>query len=166
MEKHYVNYQTSLRNTTLIAKAGVKMDERIHITGCAGLFHFMQHGDLTVLTQLSKAMPKSGRGNALKFWITKHVPVKWNAKAYKGAGGFIVDKKRDAITGEDQDAVMLEATMSPFYLKEDKEASVWNPNTAIISLVKKLEHAKEGNTLSIDASAIEALTTSLGIKVA
>ena len=145
----------------LISVAGKKLDERIHTVGLSGIAHFLQHGDLTILTGLSNAMPKSARGNALKFWITKHVKVKWNAKAYAGLGGFVKNGDTD-LNAWDKIAILKSADLHPFYEKEDKEASQWNPETAILSLVKKLEGFKQEHELKLTAEAKQSLMQAIG----
>jgi len=130
--------------TTLISKAGVKLDQRIHDVAVSGIAHWLQCGDNTILTELVKAMPKSGRGNALKFFISKHTKgmLKWDSKANNGTGGY-KGKKLDVNSWE-KIAIVMDANKAPFYMKEDKEPSVWNEKAAVLSLVAKLKkHAKE-----------------------
>ena len=94
----------------LIATAGEKLDERIHLVAVSGLAHFQDHGDTTAITELSKAMPKSARGNRLKQYIQEFAPVKWDSKAFEGTGGFVIKK-----AGIDR-AVDLETAMQPTHL--------------------------------------------------
>lgn len=151
----------SNKQIKLISVAGKKLDERIHQVGLSGLAHFLQHGDLTILTGLSKAMPKSTRGNALKFWITKYAKVKWNAKAYNGTGGFVKNGDTD-LSSWDKIAIIMQADANPFYDKEDKEASQWNPEAAILSLVKKLEGFKQEHELKLSRETQQALLHAIG----
>lgn len=138
----------ALRSITLISAAGKKLDERIHAVAVSGVAHFLLHSDTTLVSELCHAMPRSGRGNALKFWITKNIPVKWNAKAHGGKGGYVKDKARaeamEPLTSWNKLAIIIEAQAEPFYKKEDKEPSVWNDKAAVMSLVAKLKkHSKE-----------------------
>jgi hypothetical protein len=156
-----LSIKQSNAKTKLIKAAGKVQDERIHEVGLSGIAHFLQHGDLTVLTGLSKAMPKSARGNALKFWITKHVKVKWNAKAYNGSGGFVKNGET-TLSSWDKIAIIMQADLHPFYEKKDSEASQWNPETAILSLVKKLEGFKQEHELKLTAEAKQSLMQAIG----
>lgn len=149
------------KENKLIATAGKKLDERIHLVGVSGIAHFLQHGDLTVLTNLCHAMPKSARGNALKFWITKHVKVKWDSKAYEGKGGW--KKNGDTeLSSWDKIAITMNANAEPFYHKEDKEASVFNPNVSILNLVKKLNAYKQEHSLEVNEDVKRALMLAIG----
>lgn len=146
------------KSITLISAAGAKLDERIHTVGVAGIAHFLQHGDTTLISELCHAMPRSGRGNALKQWITKHVAVKWNAKAHGGKGGYVKKEhsaeKQAIMSSWHKVAIIMQAMKEPFYLKEDKEASVWNEQGAIVSLVKRLAKKAEEETLSAEGVAL------------
>ena len=121
----------SLKTIKLIYQAGAKLDERIHQVGCSGLSHFLETGDLTALTELTHAMPKSSRGNALKYWVTKHANVKWNTKAYAGAGGWVIKKK-----GSERDVQLQDAIDNPFWNKEDKESAAFTDIHKLIASVK------------------------------
>lgn len=138
----------------LISEAGKKLDTRIHEVGVAGVAHFLQHGDTTLISELVHAMPRSARGNALKFWITKHLKtVKWDAKACGGLGGY----KGKMLTNEDglplhsfaKIHIIKQAMAMPFYEKEDKEASVWNEGKNVANFLKVLKgHDKKGEVSS------------------
>jgi len=142
----------SKETTELILQAGTKLDEHIHAVGVAGIAHFLQHGDKDVLTNLVKAMPKSSRGNALKLWITKHVKVRWNKKAYAGLGGYV--GKMPQINSFAKIAIVMAANAEPFYEKKDTEASVWNEKAAVLSLVKKLQAFSEEHELSDEGKTV------------
>jgi len=143
-----LSIKQSNKTITLISNAGKKLDERIHQVGVSGIAHFLQHGDLTVLTGLAKAMPRSSRGNALKFWITKNVKVKWSSTAYSGKGGFVKNGDTE-LSSWDKFGIVVQADASPFYAKKDKEASQWNPDTSILSLVNKLNSYKKDHALHL-----------------
>lgn len=124
----------------LIKDAGVKLDARIHDTAVQGIAHCLAYGDTTIVSNLAKAMPKSARGNALKYFITQHLPVEWNKKAH-GDGGFKLKKDHglQELHWCKKLEIVLNANASPFYNKEDKEASVFNPNTSVLTLLKRTD---------------------------
>ena len=126
----------------LVASAGKKLDERIHTVAVSGLYHFFNSGDLDILSDLVLAMPKSGRGNAFKNWVTKHAAVKWVEKARNNAGGW----KKNGDIPEDWASIVDTAEAEPFWLKEDTEAPVFNPKQYASNVRKKLE--KEGVSMS------------------
>lgn len=148
------------KSISLISQAGRKLDERIHVVAVSGLAHFLQHGDTTLLTNLCHAMPKSGRGNALKFWITKHVRVKWSTKAHGGEGGFVKNGDLD-LNSWAKIALVEKAALDPFYNKEDAEPKAWNPNASILNLVKKLNAYKEEHNLQLPEETKAALTRAI-----
>jgi hypothetical protein len=151
-----LSMKEGLRTIKLISEAGVKLDKRIHDVGVAGVAHFLQHGDTTLISELCHAMPRSSRGNALKFWITKNIRVKWSTKAHNGKGGFVKNGDMD-LNNWGKIAVVMAADAAPFYLKEDKEAAAWNPNASILSLVKRLEKFKEEHNLVVEDTTRAAL---------
>jgi len=123
------------RNTIkLIATSGKKLDERIHQAGCSAMAHYHEHGDGTLLTELAHAMPKSGRGNALKYWVTKYANVQWDKKAYAGTGGFVKNPK-DA----ERTVHIEEAMLHPFWEKVDTEQKEWKPENALQSFINKFK---------------------------
>ena len=133
--------KTALRTISLIASAGKKLDERIHTVAVAGLQHFFMHGDSDILSQLQHAMPKSGRGNALKFWITQHAPLKWDTKSHAGKGGW----KKNGEVPEDWAIIVDAAEQAPFYEQVDKEPAQFKPEQYAKTVASKL--AKEGMTI-------------------
>jgi len=145
----------------LIQTAGAKLDQRIHEVAVSGLYHFFTCGDNTILSNLVKAMPKSTRGNALKFWISQHSnnALRWDNKAHDGTGGY--KGKKPDIQTEQVNELVQAGYDAPFYFKEDKEASVWNPNASIYNLVKKINAEREKGALTIEEDALKALALSL-----
>ena len=132
------------KKTKLIKDAGKKLDTRIHQVAVSGLVHFMLSGDNSILTNLVKVMPKSARGNALKFWISKHTnnKLKWDKNAHGKTGGY--KGKKPELSSWEQLAIALTADNSPFYEKKDTSPSVFNGHARILNLVKTLDkHAAE-----------------------
>jgi len=72
---------------SVIAKAGQKLDENIHLAACSSLQHAELHGDTTLATKLIEAMPKSGRSKALIHWF-----VTYGKLAFKKDNTFGLDK--------------------------------------------------------------------------
>jgi len=142
MSNFRMTIKQAMSTIKLISKAGATLDARIHEVAVSGLAHYGEHGDLTTLTELCHAMPKSGRGNALKLWCTKHVgkaQIKWNAKAYSGKGGFV---KANTLSAVDIDLCITsgikEAEAEPFYEKRDTEQSDYNMLTSVTAFKAKL----------------------------
>lgn len=146
MPNFRMTIKQAMSTIKLISKAGATLDARIHDVAVSGLAHYGEHGDLTTLTELCHAMPKSGRGNALKLWCTKHVgkaTIKWNAKAYNGKGGFV---KANTLSAVDIDLCITsgiaKAESEPFYNKPDTEQHDYNMLTSVVSFKAKLvKHA-------------------------
>lgn len=149
------------KTITLISDAGKKLDERIHLVAVSGIAHCLQHKDTTLISELVHAMPKSARGNALKFFLTKYLPIKWDSKAHGGKGGYKLNKDHgiDSMHWAQKAATVLAADASPFYMKEDKEASVFNPNNSVVALVNKM---KKEHT-AFNAEGVAALESLLAI---
>ena len=55
-----------------IATRGAKLDGDIHQAAVSCLHHAFNHGDVTLMTKLVDAMPKSGRRKALIHWVQEH----------------------------------------------------------------------------------------------
>lgn len=141
-----LNQAQALRTIALINSAGKKMDERIHLVGVSGIVHYAEHGDLTTLSALCRAMPESSRGNALKYWVTKHANVQWNKKSDGGKGGFQKIKK-----DEDRVVSIDDATEHPFWEKTDTEKRDFNAETRVKSFVNAFHKAlKEGKITQED----------------
>lgn len=146
----------SLATIKLIKDAGKKLDTRIHNVGVSAIAHCYVHGDTTLISELCHAMPKSARGNALKAWATQYLPVKWDNKAFGGVGGFKL--KADHGLGEmhwtTKVANTIKANASPFYDKKDTEASVYNPNSSVLTLLKR----SSNEHVPFTTDSVEALT--------
>lgn len=141
--------------TALISSTGKKLDAAIHLVGVSGIAHCLAHSDTTLISELCRAMPKSSRGNALKFWFTKHLSIEWKAKAHGGAGGFVVKKDHGMkdMHWAEKAAIVIAANAKPFYEKEDKEASVYNPNATLLSMVKRVSK----DHVAFDEASVTAL---------
>ena len=152
-----LSMKESNRITGLILNAGKKLDERIHNVAVSGLAHWYTSGDNTILTNLVKAMPKSGRGNALKYWISEHSNngLKWDKKAHNGTGGY--KGKKPELKGFTSLCVVLKADSKAFHIKEDREPTVWNDKNSVLSLVAKLKKHSIDHDLCEEGQKIVAL---------
>lgn len=151
----FLDRDKAIKTCTLIYQAGKKLDQRVHQVACSGINHYLNEGsgDTCVLTTLVHSMPKSGRTNALKFWITKHCNVRWDPAACNGQGGYVKIKK-----GKDHppEGDIVSAVAHPFYEKPDTEKSVWNPHDSMLRLVKRLR--KDRPDVSAEKLLQEVLT--------
>ncbi len=73
-----------------IRNRGAKMDRDIHETAVLCLTHARDHGDITLLSKLVEAMPKSSRRKALIAWAVAHAPATFAEKQEQ----FKLKKKR------------------------------------------------------------------------
>lgn len=131
-----------------------KIDQYIHDIGVCGLDQ-IQHGNFDILNSLVHAMPKSARGNALKYWITKHCTnIKWDATAGVDKRGGYVKKAK----GQNCEVDIEGAIAHPFYEKPESEPSVFNPETRVMSLVNAFKKAlSEGQIGAEDAQKARAM---------
>lgn len=136
------------RTISLIASAGAKLDERIHQVGVSGLDHYRNNGDTTALTELVKAMPRSARGNALKYWCTKYANIRWDSKAFAKTGGFVKKSK-----SADIECHVEEAMANPFYNKEDKEPAKFNPQSRTKAFISAFSKALGNGEISTEDMA-------------
>jgi len=151
-----LSIKDGMKKIKLISEAGKKLDERIHAVGVAGVAHFLQCGDTTLISELVHAMPRSARGNALKFWITKHLKtVKWDANSHGGKGGY--KGKMPQIHSFEKIKIVMEAEASPFFEKEDKEASVWNEGRYLATVLSTLKRHNKEHPLSEEGAKAMAL---------
>lgn len=144
MTINVLTLKDSTKTIKLIRDAGKKLDERIHLVGVSGMAHFFgidgdgnvvnDGGDLTALTDLTHAMPRSARGNAFKYWVTKHLPVKWDKKAYGGNGGW---KKNGKFEGDAYEVLWM-ANNAPFYEKTDTEQAEFNADKYLATVANKI----------------------------
>lgn len=61
-----------------IKKVGKLLDSEIHLCAVSALYHAQEHGNLTSLSDLSAALPKSARRNAFVYWACQHAPVQFS----------------------------------------------------------------------------------------
>ena len=156
-----LNMKQAQRDVKLISAAGKKLDERIHNVAVSGVAHCLMYGDTTLISDLCRAMPKSGRGNALKQWFTKYLPVEWKAKAHGGKGGFSLKSNhglRDMHWAL-KIATTITANGDKFYDKPDTEASVFNPNGSVTSLLNRVKK----DHVAFNQSSVDGLKALLAL---
>ena len=61
-----------------IKKVGKLLDSEIHLCAVSALYHAQEHGNVTSLSDLAAALPKSSRRNAFVYWACQHAPVQYN----------------------------------------------------------------------------------------
>jgi hypothetical protein len=135
----------AIQTISLIKSGGKKLDDRIHQVGVSGLSHYLDNGDLTALSNLCHAMPKSGRGNALNYWVTRFANVTWNKKAYAGKGGFVKIK-----SAEERVADVQGAMNSPFWEKTDTEQAAFNAESRVKSFINAFKKAVADGKISYE----------------
>jgi hypothetical protein len=144
----FLNRTQTIKAINLIRQAGAKLDERVHQVACSGLAHYAENADTTALSLLVKAMPKSGRTNALKYWITQHANVRWDSKAGPDKTGFYVK----AVAGAEVIVDLDHAIEHPFWEKKDTEQSVFNAESRVKSFITAFTKAvMEGKISKEDA---------------
>lgn len=81
-----------------IATRGAKFESDIHVAAVSCLEHFKEHGDITLLTKLYKALPKGVKASRFIDWANAFGGCTWDATAEdKGNGGkgvFTKDTKK------------------------------------------------------------------------
>lgn len=75
-----LNLKTINKNIRLIKNAGVKLDERIHVTGVSIMHHASEHGDFTAMQRLYDALAQSARRKAFVKWVVDHTPLNFEEK--------------------------------------------------------------------------------------
>lgn len=125
-----------LRQIASIKRRGATMDKDIHSCAVACLIHARDHGDVTLLSKLVAAMPRSGRREALIFWARYYGILRFEKKSE----AFKIDKKRkEAGEGFDVEG----ATKTPFYdLTPEKNPAPFDLDRTISSFAKRLKKAK------------------------
>ena len=132
------------RGIASIKTRSVTLDTDIHEYGIQAMLHAREHGDTTFLSNLDKALGKSARRNAFRFWVTMHTPTLWN-KVKKSDNTIIEGYKLLKERAEDSwligqaDAVPFwEFTVEP----EPKAYTVAQALASIKSVMTKLEAEK------------------------
>lgn len=136
------------KRITSIRNRGAKMDRDIHETAVLCLTHASEHGDITLLSKLAEAMPKSTRRKALIAWAVAHAPITFSEKQEQ----FKLKKKRN-----ESDWHIEEADAVPFwdYTKEKKPAQ-YDLSKAVNGLVRTIRKANEQGNLKAGRDTAEA----------
>lgn len=138
------------KRITSIRNRGAKMDRDIHETAVLCLYHARDagQGDITLLSKLAAAMPRSSRRKALIAWAVAHAPVTFSEKEDQ----FRMKKKRT-----EADWYIEEADAVPFwdYTKEKKPAQ-YDLSKAVDGLVRTIRKANEQGNLKAGRDTAEA----------
>lgn len=138
-----------LKRINSIRTRGARIDRDIHETGVDCMIHARDHGDVTLLTRLSEAMPKSSRRKAMVAWVIAHAPLKYNTNEEK----FTLNKKRAKEDGAWQ---IEEAAATPFWEFTQEKAPVqYDLDKAINGLVRGLLRAHEQGNLLASRETVE-----------
>lgn len=139
-----------------IATRGAKFEKDIHIAAVSCLEHFKDHGDITLLTKLYKALPKGVKASRFIDWADAFSGCTWDKEAEdKGNGGKGVFKKDSAKT-INLDKAMEIAPLS--YAAEKSESAAFDLHKKAAALVKAAmseKYSDEEIIAAIRAAALE-----------
>lgn len=136
-----------LKRINSIRTRGKKMDRDIHETAVLCLVHAREYDDITLLSKLTAAMPKSTRRKALIAWANAHAPVNFQTKTEQ----FKLKKKRSQ-----SDWHVDEADAVPFWeFTKEKAPAQYDLNKAINGFVNSLKKAREQGNLNASRETIE-----------
>lgn len=162
---NYLSLKDSYKAIRLIASNGAKLDMTIHQVAVSGLYQYGHCGDLTIVSELCNALPKSTRGNAMRYFITKHVgdaKVRWDGKSYDGRGGFI---KANTLSPTDvvKAINLTEAEAHPFWVKEDREPNDFHAVAYLDSVKKRLtKMLEDGKVAKTEQQLVRDALKALG----
>lgn len=134
-----------------IGTRGKQLDTDIHNAGVSCLYHAEQHGDVTLLTRLVEAMPKSGRAKALVAWAEHFGLVTFNK-----------EEKRFKVTKPKNKQWDLEgANDVPFWeFTEEKEVGDLTIDALVKMVVNKVQKASDNGKLK-EGFTMQGLKTKL-----
>lgn len=141
-----------------IKRSGAKIDTLIQATCLFALAHYSGEGkgDTSLLTNLINAMPKSGRTNALKYYMTAHANITW-VQDEKGGRFKKVEKAEHAVST---------VPTVPFWeFKKDTEQSDFNQARLIGSIkgvITRITNSiKAGHVPAEEMATMQATSTKL-----
>ena len=143
---------------TSIRTRGAKLDNDIHTTACSCLFHAapkevggLGHGDVTLMTKLVDAMPKSGRRKALIHWVNEHSMM-----------GYIEKEQRFKMTKAKSKSWKLDkAIETPFWeFTQEKAPTELTIDRLVKLVVSKVTKAQENGLLG-EGFTVQGLKTKL-----
>lgn len=138
-----------LKRISSIRTRGARIDRDIHETGVDCMIHARDHGDVTLMTKLAEAMPKSSRRKALVAWVIAHAPLKYNQNEEK----FTLNKKR---AKEEGAWLVEEAATVPFWdFTQEKAPVQYDLDKAINSFIRGLVKAHEQDNLMASMETVE-----------
>ena len=113
-----------------IKRRGVRLDKDIHRAAVSVVFHFKEHGNINLLTQLIDVMPKGQRTNALTKWFETYGGVSMDVdtkKLVKDHGKF--DRIEESI---------LKGAANPYYELKAMEGAPYKADADLESVIKYL----------------------------
>lgn len=122
-----------------IKRKGTELDDHIHLVAVSCLAHAEKHGDVTLATQLVRAMPRSGRKQALVYWFGQHGPLSWNREKDQ----FNITKGKEKapfnVAGGEE---------NPFYdFTVEKDPAPFTVDKLVGYVMRKVKQAKEKGQL-------------------
>ena len=134
-----------------IATRGAKLDSDIHIAAVSCLHHAFNHGDVTLMTKLVDAMPKSGRRKALIHWVQEHSLL-----------GYVEGEQAFRMTASKTKQWKLKvAEETPFWEFTTEKAPTDLTMEQLVKLVvTKVQKAKDDDRL-VEGFSIKGLETQL-----
>jgi hypothetical protein len=115
---NYIKDEAELNKRIVeVKRIGKMLDSEIHELAVSALHHIQEYGNVTALTMLADALPKSSRRQAFIFWACTHAPVQYNGD--KEAFGKAKGKVQKPF-------LLVQAESTPFweFSKERKPATV------------------------------------------
>lgn len=119
-----------------IKKRGAKLDTDIHLCAVSCLYHAKEHGDVTLMTRLVDAMPKSGRRKALIHWVNEHSML-----------GYVEGEQQFRMTKSKSKSWKMEAAeATPFWeFTTEKAPTALTIEQLVKSVVARVKKAKEND---------------------
>ncbi|WP_448500715.1 hypothetical protein [Sphingomonas sp.] len=158
------------RSITDIAKAGKKLDARLHATAFAVMDRAAAHNDCSLAAPLVAAMPRGARRNDMIAWFAafSNVRIKLDKDSGTFKAGLVSSKAKDFRDAGALADGLRDAWAKPFYSVEEAERAS-NPfddkrfAAAVARLIKQAEEATSG--LSADTQAALADLKAINAKL-
>lgn len=169
----FMSIREALTEIRKIASVADDFDNQMHILACSALHHYLDNGDLSIMSNLVKAVsrynPTTGkfdgrsfRSADLRAWIVKYANVKWDKNAHKSGSGVATGGYVKAKTGP-AEADLEKAIAHPFYTsREQTSRDLVDVRKVIDNAFKTISKASSEGTLApeqqqLAISAMEAL---------
>lgn len=146
---------TAIRATiaTIVTTAGA-LQTLIHETAIECLQHAQEHGDVTIIDALVKALPKGQRVESLIEWVQDYSPVRWNGAKEVG----LLKKEAKAFTPFDIETAMTDPYYSHTAEQRSKQKlSLEALQNIVAGLSTRIEKAVENGTIK-DGEDVDQMT--------